>query len=159
MRGVLSDSDLFVYGVVTLIAKPMVVVIDDGHAMPYAQAFEWPDGSPGLAVRLAENVEGQPILVELTHVASGRKTNIDLPFGTYLTATASTARSFETVADMLADTTAWTFADCQNNLAGDKTFSSWKVLPETSPLVENTTDVRLRANGQLVIRTFTRMNL
>ncbi len=156
MRGVLSDTDLWVYAITTLIGKPMVVVIDDGHLMPYAQAFEWPDGSPGLAVRLAEDLDGNPSLIEMTHVASGRKIEITLPFSTYLSANSSANKVFDTVALMLADTTTWTFADCQNGSSGDGFYSSWKKLPESTTLVENETDVRTTAGGRLVLRTFVR---
>lgn len=156
MRGVLSDSELWVFAITTLIGRPMVVVVDDGHLMPYAQAFEWPDGSQGMAVRLAEDVDGNPTLIELTHVASGRRIEVTLPFSTYLSSNAATNKVFATVALMLADTTTWMTADCHNYTGDDGFFSTWKKLPSDTTLTDNGADVRTTAGGRLVLRQFVR---
>lgn len=156
MHGVLTDTELWVMGVTCLIAADFVVVVDDGHSMPYAQAFVWPDGSQGMLIRLEEDGGGEPSLVELTHVASGRKVEISLPFSTYLATHTAASFAFDTVADMLASTLTFTFADCQNYEGTDGILSSWKVLPETTTLTDNDDDVRTRGDGRLVIRHFVR---
>lgn len=108
MRGVLLDEELWVLAVTTLIARPTVTVIDDGHIMPYASVFEWPDGSQGALIRLEEDLDtGLPTLVEMTHVASGRKVNIELPFSQYLaayTATRGDYEAYDTIAQARAAT-------------------------------------------------------
>ena len=139
-----------------MIARPMVAIIDDGHAMPYAMTFEWSDGSPGMAIRLSEDLAGNPTLVEMTHVASGRKINVELPFSQYLSTHTGANGEFADIAAMLASTATWTTADCKNGIGTDGIYSSWKKLPTDTTLTANGNDVRECVTGRLVVRTFVR---
>lgn len=156
MRGVLTEADLKVYAGTALFFAPMATVIDDGHAFPYASSFFWPDESPGLLVRLEEDDLQFPTVVEMTHVASGRKIVLDIPRDGFLNSIIRAGNffyyEFETQADMLASTASWTNAICNNANAGDKYVTTWVKLPITSTLAVNGSDVLVTAGGLKVMR-------
>lgn len=77
MRGVLPDDQLRMYALTALFTADLTPVITDGHAFPAAATFLWPDGSPGLMIRL-EEVAGLPSKLELTHVSAGRRIEISI---------------------------------------------------------------------------------
>lgn len=156
MRGVLTEADLKVYAGTALFFAPMAVVIDDGHAFPYASSFFWPDESPGLLVRLAEDDLQFPTTVEMTHVASGRKVVMDIPTDGFLNSIIRAGnffyKEFDTQEAMLQSTSSWTNAICNNANPGDKYVTTWVKLPVTSPLIDNGTDILTTAGGIKVMR-------
>jgi hypothetical protein len=79
MRGVLLPEELQTQACIALFTADLTVLVDDGHAWPYAAGFLWPDESPGMVIRLEEDEFGLPTLLELTHVAAGRKINLPFP--------------------------------------------------------------------------------
>jgi hypothetical protein len=82
MKGVLLEEQLQEAAWTALMTCEMTVIEDDGHKFPLGSAFFWPDESPGYMVRLEEDVDQFPTLVEMTHVASGR--SIELPLSSAL---------------------------------------------------------------------------
>lgn len=160
MRGVLSEAELKVYGWTALFSSQMLTVIDDGHAFPYAASFLWPDDSPGLLIRLAEDENQFPTQLELTHAAAGRKLILDVPSDGFLVALIRSGnffyKEFDTQADMLADTGVWTNAICNNANPGDKYVTTWVKLPVSNVLTVNGSDILITAAGVRVMRTSVR---
>lgn len=160
MRGVLSETDLRIYAWTSLLSANMVTVVDDGHAFPYAATFLWPDESPGMLIRLAEDANQFPTQLELTHVAAGRKIIVDIPSDGFLVALIRSGnffyKEFETQADMLADDSVWTNAICNNANAGDKYVTTWVKLPVSNTLTVNGSDILVTVAGVRVMRTSVR---
>ena len=142
MRGVLADENLHTLAVAAIFTAELVPVVEDGGAFPVVAAFIWPDGSVGVLDRLTADVNGVPLSIKMTHVASGRNIDLDLStnsllrllIGGIITIVSGTASAtFADVDAMLSsDSSIWEEAYCKNYVGTDNNKSIWrKVVDDT----------------------------